>query len=168
MASPRRASREKGRAAARSVHLAELESVGAARAAALTAADKHLDRIARLLPDALKAGLTLVEIARITGVSRPTLYELRGRYGESASDLRLAVLQALATRGPLPFEELLKDFGRSRKEFERTLESFGQDGLIEYVPLDDEDGGPAVELSGEGFERLEHWFEAIADEDAPA
>src|SRR5947208_54840 len=106
--------REKRRATVRGLHLAELDDAGRARADALSRADEQLDRIARLLPDALRAGLTLTEIARVTGVSRPTLYELRGRYGEAASDVQLALLQSIATRGPLSVDDLFQHVGRSR------------------------------------------------------
>jgi hypothetical protein len=50
-----RLKREKGKATVRALHLSELEAAGAARARALAEADKQLDRVARLLPDALTA-----------------------------------------------------------------------------------------------------------------
>src|SRR4051794_35533732 len=93
--------REKGRAVVRALHVEQLEEAGTERHAALQAAEAHLDRIARLLPAALAAGLTLTEIARIAGVSRPTLYELRARYSDQPVDLSLGVLQALATNAAL-------------------------------------------------------------------
>src|SRR5687768_12447410 len=92
---------ERGRAAVRALHLDNLEKAGADRAAALRLVDEHLDRIAQMLPLALQAGISLSEISRVTGVSRPTLYELRGRYADSPGDLELAVLQSVATGGPI-------------------------------------------------------------------
>src|SRR3954451_16932134 len=99
---PSRAQLEKARALVRALHLTELENAGAARAAALAQADAELQRIAARLPDALDAGISLSEIARVTGISRPTLYELRGRQSDSPRDLTLALLQLIGTRGAVP------------------------------------------------------------------
>src|SRR5690242_19169579 len=85
--------REKGGGVVRSLYAGEFESARNRRQDALREADAQLDRIARLLPEALAAGWKISEIARLTDVSRPTLYELRGRYTGSPRDLRLAVLQ---------------------------------------------------------------------------
>ena len=80
--------------------------MGAARELALLQAEQQLDRLARLLPNALAGGLSLAEISRVTGVSRPTLYELKARYDDSDADLRLAVLQAVARNPGRSTEEL--------------------------------------------------------------
>jgi hypothetical protein len=66
--------REKGKATVRALHLSELESAGRARAGALAEAEKQLDRVARLLPDAVGGGLSLSEIAgrRSTSYGRVT------------------------------------------------------------------------------------------------
>ena len=74
---------EKGKALVRALHLSELVATSKAREVALHEAEAQFDRIARLLPDALKGGISMTEIARVTGISRPTLYELRARYGGS-------------------------------------------------------------------------------------
>jgi hypothetical protein len=51
----------------------ELERQGALRRGGLATADRALREIAALLPDALEAGITKMEIRRLTGVSRPTI-----------------------------------------------------------------------------------------------
>ena len=158
------AEREKRRAAVRGVHLEQLAGAGALRSAALEKADQQLDRIAKLLPDALAAGLSLVEIARVTGVSRPTLYELRGRYGDSASDLGLALLQTLATSGPLPLDRLHVHLGRKGPKLAPVLDSFNRQDLIEYAPLEDQDG-VSVDLTAKGIVALEHWFEETIEQE---
>jgi DNA invertase Pin-like site-specific DNA recombinase len=55
----------------------ELKRLGETRRQALTTAEQALDDIAKLLPAALEAGLTTTEIAKLTGVSRPTIYTLK-------------------------------------------------------------------------------------------
>src|SRR5436305_1392351 len=114
---------EKGKAVVRGLHSSELEGAGAARSAALREADAQLDRIARLLPDALQSGLTLAEVARLTGVSRPTLYELRGRYG-SIGDVRLAILQVLASRPRVATRDLATIVGREWRELRPVVDQF--------------------------------------------
>jgi hypothetical protein len=51
----------------------ELARRGQRRKEALASADEALREIAELLPAALEAGITKVEIQRLTGVSRPTI-----------------------------------------------------------------------------------------------
>ncbi len=62
-------------------YIAELRDLGERRRAALAEAQVVLDRVEELLPDALGAGLSLSEIARLSAVSRPTLYALKRRGG---------------------------------------------------------------------------------------
>jgi hypothetical protein len=52
---------------------ARLEAHGARRHAALTAAHAELEELRRLVPLALDAGLRKSEIARLTGLGRPTI-----------------------------------------------------------------------------------------------
>jgi hypothetical protein len=51
----------------------ELERQGVLRRSGLEAADQALRGIAALVPAAIEAGITKVEIQRLTGVSRPTI-----------------------------------------------------------------------------------------------
>jgi hypothetical protein len=58
----------------------ELQRYAAKRRQSLEAAEVALKEIADLLPSALEAGITKLEIQRLTGVSRPTIDRLlRGR-----------------------------------------------------------------------------------------
>jgi hypothetical protein len=75
---------DRAREADRSVLLGELTELGRQRREALARAQCLADGIARVLPDALSAGVRLTEIARVTGVSRPTLYAWRGCCGVRA------------------------------------------------------------------------------------
>lgn len=158
--------REKAKALVRDLHESELRAAGAARALALHQAEEQLERIARLLPDALDGGLTLTEIARITNVSRPTLYELRARYSGSASDLRFAVLQTLLNHGPLWGCEIRERLG-GRDGVGTMLSELLSEGLADLDPDiwdRDRDTGPAWELTGKGFEMLENWILALDEE----
>lgn len=154
--------REKGQAVVRGLHISELEAAGERRALALRQADEELDRVARLLPDALAAGLTVAEIARVTGISRPTLYELRGRYASDGGDVRLAVLQAVAGLTPLRLTELQDRLG-PREGVSEAIGSLYDDGLIdlEHAGFPDEDGtvheAAVVSMLGPGLDLLESW-----------
>lgn len=151
---------EKGRALVRGLHLSELQASGAARAMALHEADVQLDRIARLLPDALQAGLSLAEIARVAGVSRPTLYELRARYGGSVGDMRLAVLQTLANRGPLLDSELAEYVGGDAAARSEAISRY----LGTCIEIDPgPDNHAILSITGEGLELLDAWVFQIED-----
>jgi DNA-binding MarR family transcriptional regulator len=153
-----RLKRERGKALVRAVHLNALEDAGVARSNALAEADKHLDRVARLLPDALQAGLAMAEIARVAGVSRQTLYELRARYSDSDGDLRLAVLQSIAWMQPATADELVEHLGRDRDDIDRTLKQFMAEELVDLEPRETEDGYEAeYDLTPHGSHTLEHW-----------
>ena len=152
------ADREKTRGTVRALHLRELERAGAGRAAALQAADEHLDRIARLLPDALQAGLSLTEIARVAGISRPTLYELRARYGADASDVQLAVLQAIALRGPISLTDLTTELRRPTKDLAPLVESFVASDLV-ADEVDEEQRELFYWLLPKGEHVLDAWYD---------
>ena len=156
--------REKGRAVVRALHLSELESAGRARVAALEQAEAELDRIARALPDALDAGLTISEIARLTGVSRPTLYELQHRFGDDRN-LWLGVMQVIANHGSVGSGAIAKRLARPPKQVGKIVTELVQDGFVEEGFNDDPEN-PAMQcwLTDKGFAALEH-FRFADDED---
>jgi hypothetical protein len=162
---PSRAQLEKTRAHVRALHLTELEKAGDARAAALAQADLELQRIATRLHDALDAGISLSEIARVTGISRPTLYELRGRHSDSPRDLTLALLQLIGTRGAVPVPNLSAVIGRPESEYSGVLESLINSDLIDYEIDEGPDGAEALYvLTAKGHGLLENW-EFISEEE---
>jgi hypothetical protein len=167
---PTEAAQEKSRGVVRALHTAKLQAAGESRAAALREADRQLDLIARLLPDALTGGLNLTEIGRITGVSRPTLYELRARYRDSAGDLHLAVLQSLATRGTQELSDLAGHIGRPASDIRPVVESFVKQGFVdEEVEVDPPDKPRRLMwLTAKGEDLLEHWeFEDMTGDEDP-
>jgi DNA-binding phage protein len=156
----RRLTQARSSSVIKSLHARGLAEAGAARAAALEEAEKQLDRIARLLHDALQGGVSMTEIARVSGVSRQTLYELRGRYGDTA-DLRFAVLQSLATQGPSMADQVAEHVGRPESEVVPLLAELADGGLAGW-----ELGGEGARFVGgdfecyltlEGLRALEEW-----------
>jgi len=154
--------RERAKAAARSVFLGELTDLGRQRTEALQRAEDLADRIARVLPDALAAGIQLTEIGKVTGVSRPTLYTLRARYEVRPHGLHLAVIGALANGGRLD-SDLAEAIGEPIDDVLRQLE---EDGEIQSRVIDVEDSGDdgqggswvtAYELTRQGVGVLEDW-----------
>ena len=150
--------REKGQALVRALHLSELQAAGEAREKALRKADEQLNRIGRLLPDALGSGISLAEIARVTGVSRPTLYELRGRHSQKFGDLLLAVLQTAASRGPVDRAGVAAFLERPVEEIRSVVDTLVDGGLVvEDFNDDPEDPMMELTLTGNGFHALEEW-----------
>jgi len=158
--------REKGQALVRALHLSELQAAGAARSAALAEADTQLDRIARLLKDALGSGISLAEVARVTNVSRPTLYELRARYSKDQRDLRLAVVQTIAGGGPIDRAGVAEHLEIPRAEVEAIVSKLMDDGMVDE-DVNAEGPAPMMELylTDHAFDWLETWdFDEAADE----
>jgi transposase-like protein len=154
---------EKGKALVRALHLSEFAAAGAARGLALHQIDEQLERVARLLPDALQAGISMSEIARTTGISRPTLYELRARYGGTVGDLRLAVLQVIATSDGSTVDALVERLGRPASEIEAVVAEYEQKELLasEPVRVSEEDHEMQLFMTPHGIRMLEAWiFEA--------
>lgn len=154
---------EKGKALVRALHLSELAATSKARELALHEAETQFDRIARLLPDALKGGISMTEIARVTGISRPTLYELRGRYGGSVGDLRLAILQAVITSNAVTVAQLVERLSRPRDDIDLVVDEFLGGELLEMEPeeVGEDEWEQQLHLTLEGLRFLEHWqFEA--------
>lgn len=159
------AEQEKSRAVVRGLHLEAMQEAGDARAAALREAETHLQRVGQLLPAALDAGLSLAEISRMTGVSRPTLYELRARYGDQR-DLGLVFLQSVAVAGALPLRELASRLEITEGELFKVADRFEKQGHVEIEPDEDEDGTFAVALiTPSGLNALDAWFELRRDEE---
>jgi hypothetical protein len=159
--------REKGKALVRALHLTELATAGRARALALHEANEQLDRIGRLVPGALQGGISMTEIGRITDVSRPTLYELRGRYGGAIGDLRFALLLVIATRQPVSRDELQETLG-DQQHFEQVFSEFEKQRLIEYdvEPTEVGDDQLLVLMAPDGYRTLEEWeFEITLADD---
>jgi DNA-binding phage protein len=153
-----RIEREQGKSLVRAMHLTEIQAAGAARAAALHEADHQLDRVARALPAALSAGLTLAEIARSAGVSRQTLYELKGRYG-SADDVELAVLQVLATRAPMTRDELATAVARDGAEVGRVVDELVDGRHVRWTGVEADEGEiDALQLTERGRQALRDWW----------
>lgn len=152
------AEKERNQAIVRGLHLNELTAAGHARAAALNEADQQLDRVARVLPDALDAGLSLSEIARVAKVSRQTLYELRARYEESSRNLSLAVLQTVVGRAPIRVSEVAEHLQRPAREVRDLLNSFEDQGFI-GSDVDDGPDGPFQVFFAmpAGLHLLEDW-----------
>jgi hypothetical protein len=158
---------EKGKALVRALHLSELAAASKARELALHEAESQFDRVARLLPDALNGGISMTEIARVTGISRPTLYELRARYGGSVGDLRLAILQAIIANHAVTVAALSERLGRPSKDISLVVEEFLSGDLLHE---DVEEVGPEeweqrFYVTSNGLAFLEHWEFELAEAD---
>lgn len=140
------------------LHRSEIEAAGNARALALYQAEEHLDRIARRIPEALAAGLSVSEIARISGLSRPTIYELRGRYSASDGDVEFAVVSAVARLQPVTTNDLHDAIGRGVEAIADVLSGLEQKRYVERDIEETDDGVRQIwNLTSNGFGYLEAW-----------
>lgn len=73
------------------VYVDELRELGERRRAALAEADAALRRVQELMPGALDAGVSLSEVAKLSAVSRPTLYAIRRRQATGVAEAGSAV-----------------------------------------------------------------------------
>jgi DNA-binding PadR family transcriptional regulator len=101
MALPRdlRRQRQRSRALLDALSRDALEEAGHRLADIRQAEERELETISRHLPGALAGGLSVTEIAEITGLSRQKIYELRKRHTFADDDLQLRILIQLAAGG---------------------------------------------------------------------
>ncbi len=149
--------REKARGALRALYLGEAASLGQRRSNALREAEEQLDKLARLLPNAVDAGIGIAELARAADVSRPTLYQLKARYSDDPGDLRLAVLQATLRGGTA--QEIADHLRRPVDEVDALLREFEETDWVGWDMETDKDGSHlmAWHLSLAGLKALEGW-----------
>lgn len=108
--------------------------------------------------------MSMVHVGRVTGVSRPTLYELRAKYGEGAIDFNFTVLDTLARRGSMSISELKHRLGDSVGEH---LADFQRQDLLDVEPEPTADGYiGVVAITPQGLELLEHWRLHIDEREA--
>jgi DNA-binding phage protein len=145
--------RARGRALVQTLHRHELEEAGAARKAALAEADAQLERIAEHLSGAVRAGISMAEIARSTGVSRQTLYQLQKRH--SAPDLRFAVLAAVAEMSTQTVAELARATAQEEATVREVVQRLAADGLLAVSAPPT--GAERVSLTANGEDALAAW-----------
>ncbi len=88
------------------LHRHELTESGLRIREGREATQRELERIAAFLPGARHAGLTMSEISQLTGLSRPTLYQLQNGHSTDQQDVTRAVLSALGGLGPQTADQL--------------------------------------------------------------
>jgi hypothetical protein len=157
MASLRRqqASANRNREVQRGHYRDELRRLAGERARSLSQADQFASEIGRCLPNAVQAGISVVEAADITGISRPTLYrmhaaarqrqDLRGLVASYEHALELladelehpALPYEIATRFSTSvdevFESLMQIYPLARDEF-ASLGPTAVTALVELLP----------------------------------
>jgi len=89
------------------LHRRELAECGRRIKAGREQTQCELKRIAAFLPGARHAGITMAEISQLTGLSRPTLYQLQsGQAADGDREVTISVLSALGGLGPQTSEQL--------------------------------------------------------------
>jgi predicted DNA-binding transcriptional regulator AlpA len=144
----------------RALYRNELRRAAADRVAALAGADAATRRIAQLLPGAVQAGLTIVEVAELTEISRPTIYrmlsdarhaqDLRGLaqqlqdvVAQASSELSRPALPAdLATSLQVSLDEVQTMLGQVFGYLATELDGLGPNALTTLVDLLPELGKP--------------------------
>jgi hypothetical protein len=89
------------------LHRSELTASGDRLKAGREDTQRELQRIGRFLPGARQAGLSMTQISELTGVSRPTLYQLeKDQATQEDRDVPKVILTALGGLGPQTPDQL--------------------------------------------------------------
>jgi transcriptional regulator with XRE-family HTH domain len=130
------------RATHTALYRAELTAAAAERQEHLDAERATIERIVRLLPGASAAGLTVVELAEITGLSRPTIYRWleQGRHDQAIEDEREVFEHALAEASasigyPAALYELARHLGADPGEIRARLVTLAPYLIEEFAAL---------------------------------
>ncbi|MGN6255208.1 MAG: helix-turn-helix domain-containing protein [Solirubrobacterales bacterium] len=123
-----RARARQGREVSSAMYRAELKAAVDQRDAGLQQADQANARIESLLPGAVDVGVTVVELARLTGWSRPTVYRMlsRSRQQEDMSAIARTLEEDLARAtkdfgSPAGLYNLAQLLGSSQEELVQRL-----------------------------------------------
>lgn len=106
----------------RAIYRGQLQQETAERLAGFAQADAATRRVADLLPGAQQAGISVVEAAELTGISRPTLYRML------ADSRKRQELRGLAQQFEQALGQVGRDLGRPalpddlRAHFQRPLD----------------------------------------------
>jgi CRP-like cAMP-binding protein len=148
--------RERAHGALRALYLGQLAEVGRRRAAALREAEDQLQQVGRLLVNAQDVGISLSEIAREVDVSRPTLYQLRARYGRDPRDVRLAVLQS-TWAGEIADQDIAEKIDVPVGDVHSLLREFEQEEWVGWDVGTDADGEQEMfwYLTAKGVQAIE-------------
>lgn len=97
---------------------AQLTELAQERERAHADADRATQSIANLLPGALQAGISVVDVARLTGLSRPTLYRMlsESREQRPLRDVATQFERALELNNRALPSDLASDFGTSTRQ----------------------------------------------------
>jgi transcriptional regulator with XRE-family HTH domain len=121
------------------------------------AEESALDAVAHYLPGALAAGLSVSDVAELTGLSRQKIYELRRRHTFAEDEASSRVLVQLAAGGPQPVDAIthaLDDL--SREQVEDALGDLRATNAVTTFSTEYETGTPEewFALTAEGEARL--------------
>ena len=95
------------------------------------------------LPAAVAAGLSVTQIAELTGLSRQKIYELRDRHEPSAGDLATQILVRLAAEGAQSLDDLQGGLGvRDETAARRVLDALLLRGAVRPAITQYEGGSP--------------------------
>lgn len=154
--------RERNRARALLAGLSReaLEVAGDRIQAAQDQLDEEIDRVAIHVAGAVNAGIPMSEIAKLTGLSRQKLYELKKRGGGDRDDLPYRALAVLAGAGALDSGQLASNLEVDADEIEPVVRSLLTQGWVRPL-ITQYQGGASMtllKLAEPGEAALEDWL----------
>lgn len=166
---PDRSDRERvvrSRAIVQSLSRQALEEAGERLAVAQQRADDELELIAQHIAGAIGVGISISEIARLTGLSRPKVYELRDRYRPADSELEMRVLAQLAASGGLSSEQLADQLDVSLDRVRRAIGALEERSHVRLALTyyDASDPTALYRIAPDAYPTLERWILRTGEE----
>lgn len=152
------ASRSRGLAL--SLHREALATAGERIAGAQGVLDFELARVATRIESALKAGMTVSEIAELTNLTRQKVYDLRNRSKGRTEDLEMRSLALLGACGALPVARLADQMGIVEDAVTAAVRDLLSEGLVKPLMSVYEGGTQETifKLTPTGEEQVERWL----------
>jgi DNA-binding phage protein len=156
----------RSRALVRNLSRQALEEAGERLAVAQQRADHEFELIAQHIAGAIGVGLSISEIARLTGLSRPKVYELRDRYRPADGELEMRVLAQLAASGGLSTEQLADQLDESLARLREAIEALEARTHVRLALTyyDASDPTELYRIAPDAYPTLERWILRTGEE----
>jgi DNA-binding MarR family transcriptional regulator len=150
----------KSRALIHALYRQALEDAGEKIAQAQAELQGEIDRVGLQISGAVDSGISISEIAGLTGLSRQKLYELRQRQQGNLEDLDMRLLAQLAASGALTPSQLSAQLRVEESTVAQILRELEDEGAVRPLISFYEGGEETAHLkiSASGEEKLERWM----------
>lgn len=152
--------RARHRALVKELHREALSEEGQRLQALQEQTEQGMGRLGYRVVAALQAGFSVSEVAKLSGVSRSKVYELRDLYGAQFDDLDMRALARLAAGGGMTVDGLAEQLERPVDQVSALVNQLLERQLVRVAITQYDGGNPEAwfRLTADGMRAVEDWI----------